>query len=152
MFNVSGRMSMNTGVAPRRAKAFIVVTNVKEGTMTSSPGWMSNNSAAISSACVQDVVRNALGTPSHCSSKAWHFLVNGPSPEIRPFATACLTYSISLPIREALLNGIVFFGILHLLLQESRTRNTPRCRDHLPEWPRAALFTRTICGTIGRRM
>lgn len=60
--NVSGRMSMKTGVAPRSTKALAVETKVKEGTITSSPDWMFNNSAAISSAWVQEVVSSAFGT------------------------------------------------------------------------------------------
>ena len=62
-------MSAKTIRAPRNAKAFAVDTKVKEGTMTSSPGWMSSSRAHISSACVQDVVTIALGTPSVCSKK-----------------------------------------------------------------------------------
>ena len=57
-------MSQKTGVAPRRTKALAVVTNVYDGTITSSPGRMSSKSAAISKAWVQEVVRSTLGTPS----------------------------------------------------------------------------------------
>ena len=60
-FSVSGRMSANTGRAPRRTNAFAVETNVKAGTITSSPGSMSSRRAAISSACVHEVVRRAAG-------------------------------------------------------------------------------------------
>ncbi len=73
-FSVSGRMSAKTIRAPRNTKAFAVDTKVKEGTITSSPGWMSSNRAHISRAWVQEVVTIALGTPSVCSKKAWHLL------------------------------------------------------------------------------
>jgi hypothetical protein len=53
MFKVSGRMSMNTGVAPRKTNAFAVDTKVKEGIMTSSPAF-TVSMAAISSAAVHE--------------------------------------------------------------------------------------------------
>ena len=68
--SVSGRMSTNTGRAPRSTNALTVDTNVNAGQITSSPGWMSSSSAAISSACVHDVVRSAFGAPVICSSSA----------------------------------------------------------------------------------
>jgi hypothetical protein len=68
-------MSQNTGVAPRSTKALMVETKVKEGTITSSPGAMSSSKAAISSACVQEVVNNTCGTPSTCSSSSRQRLV-----------------------------------------------------------------------------
>ena len=64
MFNVSGRMSTKTGRAPRSTKALTVETNVNDGTITSSPGRMSKRRAAISNACVQEVVRSAFATPN----------------------------------------------------------------------------------------
>ena len=36
--NVSGRMSQNTGFAPRNKNAFTVDENVNDGVITSSPG------------------------------------------------------------------------------------------------------------------
>ena len=56
-----------TGRAPRRTNAFSVETNVNDGAITSSPGPTSSSRAAISSACVHDVVRSAFGTPRTCS-------------------------------------------------------------------------------------
>src|ERR1044072_3450756 len=44
-----------------------VETNVKAGMSTSSFGWMFRSSAAISSACVHDVVRSTFGTPNALS-------------------------------------------------------------------------------------
>ena len=44
------RISIKMGFAPRKTKAFTVETKVKEGTITSSPGLISNSIAAISSA------------------------------------------------------------------------------------------------------
>ncbi len=86
--SVSGRTSAKTGRAPRSTKALTVETKVKAGTMTSSPGWISSSRAAISSACVQDVVSRARATPSSASSRFRHCLVNRPSPEIWPAAMA----------------------------------------------------------------
>src|SRR5437773_9648325 len=79
--SVSGRLSMNTGLAPRSTNAFTVDTKVKDGTMTSSPGLMSSNSADISSACVHDVVNSADETGKRFSSHSRQRLVKGPSPE-----------------------------------------------------------------------
>ncbi len=72
---MSGRMSANTGRAPRSTKALAVETNVNDGTITSSPGRASSSSAAISRACVQDVVSSALPDPTVCSSRAWQRFV-----------------------------------------------------------------------------
>ena len=60
MFSVSGRMSTNTGVAPRSTNALAVETNVNDGMITSSPGPMSSSSAAISSAAVHEVREQRL--------------------------------------------------------------------------------------------
>ena len=57
--------------APRKTKAFAVETNVKEGTMTSSPAGVKQQGAHLR-ACVQELVTIALGTPSVCSNRAWH--------------------------------------------------------------------------------
>ncbi len=69
-FKVSGRMSMKTGRAPRNTNAAAVETKVNDGTITSSPGWISSSSAAISSECVQEVVSSTLGAPKISSSSA----------------------------------------------------------------------------------
>src|SRR5438094_9208508 len=105
-FRVSGLISMKIGRAPRSTKALTVETKVKEGTITSSPGLRSRSSAAISSACVQDVVSMALGTPRVYSSKLWHFLVNIPSPDSCPQLIAWRIYSNSLPLKNGRLNGM----------------------------------------------
>ena len=81
---MSGRTSAKTGRAPRKTNALTVETKVKDGTTTSSPGRMSRSSAAISKACVHEVVSKAFGAPSASSSNAWHFFVNGPSPDKCP--------------------------------------------------------------------
>ena len=47
---VSGRISTNTIRAPLCTKASAVETNVYDGMMTSSPGWISLRNAAISNA------------------------------------------------------------------------------------------------------
>ena len=46
--------------------------------MTSSPGWISSSSAAISSACVQEVVSSTLGTPRACFEEGLALLREGP--------------------------------------------------------------------------
>ena len=84
---MSGRMSTKTGRAPRSTNAFAVETNVNDGTITSSPGPMSSSSAAISRACVQDVVSSTRRAPRSSSSRRRHFSVKTPSPEIRPAST-----------------------------------------------------------------
>ena len=53
-FSVSGRMSTNTGPAPRSTNALAVETKVNDGMITSSPGSRSSSSAAISSAAVHE--------------------------------------------------------------------------------------------------
>ena len=80
MLSVSGRMSTNTGVAPRRTNALAVETKVNDGMITSSPGPTPARIAVISSAAVQEWVRSAFFAEVRFSSHAWHFLVNGPSP------------------------------------------------------------------------
>jgi len=106
-FSVSGRTSAKTGRAPRSAKALAVETKVKDGTMTSSPGFRSNSSPAISSACVQEVVSSALPTPCSCSSRAWHFFVKPPSPIRWLLASACSMYFDSSPSLCSRLKGMV---------------------------------------------
>ncbi len=63
MLSVSGRMSTNTGMAPLSANAFAVETKVKDGMITSSPGFRSHRSAAISSAAVHDGVISTRRVP-----------------------------------------------------------------------------------------
>jgi|GEM_PF-6096626 len=87
-FGLAAVLSANTMRAPRSTNALGVLTNVYEGTMTSSPGCKSSSNAAISSASVQLVVSSTLAKPSCCSKYAWHFFVNTPSPEILPERTA----------------------------------------------------------------
>jgi hypothetical protein len=78
MFNVSGRISTNTGTPPRSTNALAVETNVKDGMMISSPGWVSASRPIISSAAVQECVSKARWQPIRCSSHALHFLVKAP--------------------------------------------------------------------------
>src|SRR2546421_938327 len=74
--------------------------------ITSSPDLMSSSSAAISSACVQEVVSRALETPSVSSRRAWHFLVKTRSPDSCRLLRACCMYSSSPPERNGRLKGI----------------------------------------------
>src|SRR4030095_2755215 len=105
-FSVSGRMSQNTGRAPRNTNAFTVDTKVNDGTTTSSPGTISSSSAATASACVHDVVNRTLAAPSSFSSSSWHFFVNRPSPEMCPISSASEIYRNSSPTSPARLKGI----------------------------------------------
>ena len=104
---MSGRMSTKTVRAPRSANAFAVDTNVNDGTMTSSPGCMSSSSAAISSACVHDVVSSTVAPwcTSHNSDAAR--LVMTPSPDRWPEAKASATRSSWPGAIVGRLNGII---------------------------------------------
>jgi len=57
---------------------------VKEGMITSSPGWIFSSRADISRASVQEVVKREDRNPHLSLKKAWHFLVYIPFPEICP--------------------------------------------------------------------
>src|SRR5438132_6198320 len=103
---------MKTGRAPRKTNAFATDTNVNEGTITSSPGEISRSSAAISSACVQDVVRSAFTTPSSDSRSWWQRRLKGPSPDTWPEAIAALMYSISRPSKLGRLKGTSHSSVL----------------------------------------
>jgi hypothetical protein len=58
-----GRMSTNTGTAPRKTKALAVETNVYDGMMTSSLAFTSASRAAISSPAVQECVSIDFAAP-----------------------------------------------------------------------------------------
>ena len=109
---MSGRTSQNTGRAPRSTNAFAVDTNVNDGTITSSPGWMSSSSAAISSACVQEVVSSAARRAEHRCSSSWHRVVKVWSPAICPMVIVSKMYSSSRPSRDERLKGIWVTGYL----------------------------------------
>ena len=85
---MSWRMSTNTGTAPRRANAFAVDTKVNDGMITSSPGPMSDRSADISRAPVQEWVSSARRQPRASSSHAPQRLLNGPLADRWDAATA----------------------------------------------------------------
>ena len=78
--SVAASTSANTTRAPRSANALAVETNVNAGTITSSPGPTSSNSAASSSAWVHDVVSSTGRSPSRAANSAAARRVNGPSP------------------------------------------------------------------------
>ena len=61
-------MSTKTGTAPRSTKALAVETNVNDGMITSSPSARSSSMAAISSACVQEVVSRQSPPPTFWES------------------------------------------------------------------------------------
>jgi hypothetical protein len=104
---VSGRMSANTGRAPCNAKALAVETKVKEGTITSSPGPMPRRIAAISRACVQEVVTRADRHPTTSRRSFWHFLEYVWSPATCPIRMVSKMYSSSRPWSDERLNGIM---------------------------------------------
>jgi hypothetical protein len=78
---VSGSMSTKTGVAPWRANALAVETNVKDGITTSSPGSTSSSRAASSNAAVAEWTSSAEAQPSSRSSHDAHSPVNFPPAE-----------------------------------------------------------------------
>src|SRR5687767_2806577 len=88
--------------------------------MTSSPGLMSSNSAAISSAAVQEWVSNARREPVCVSSHSLQRLVKGPSPARWAFSCACRMYSSSLPVMKGRLKPILF--AMGFLVQPSGLR------------------------------
>ena len=75
--------------------------------MTSSPGLISARRAAISVACVQEVVRRAFAVPVWSSIHLLHFLVNSPSPLILWFWIAFAMYSVSFPVNGGILKLII---------------------------------------------
>jgi hypothetical protein len=56
----------------------------KDGTITSSPGAISQRMEAISRASVQEVERRAFLKPNLCSKNLWQSLVYLPFPAIVP--------------------------------------------------------------------
>ena len=77
-------MSTNTGRAPARTTALAVVTNVKLGRMTSSPGPTPAARRAASSADVQEVVARTRLAPSRASSARSRSPPLGPLPPVCP--------------------------------------------------------------------
>ena len=112
ILRVSDLISINTGTPPRNTNAFAVETKVYEGTITSSPGFMSSNRAAISRAAVQEWVSSAFLVPVFSSSQRWQFCVKGPSPAKTPLAYASVIYPGSLPVICGLLKGIFINGVM----------------------------------------
>ena len=94
---VSGRTSTKTSVAPAKTKEFAVLENVKLGRITSSPGLIPHNKAAISSAVEPLVVSITFFALKRFSSHSLHFFVNGPSPQILWLLTASCIYLNSVP-------------------------------------------------------
>jgi hypothetical protein len=60
--------------------------------ITSSPGCISTNIAAISSAWVQDGVNNAFLHEKVSSNQRWQLIVKSPSPDIFALRMARVTY------------------------------------------------------------
>lgn len=61
------------------------------GIITSSPGWISSSSAAISSEAVQEGVSSAFAVPNRCSIHCWQRRVKPPSPHSLPlFIADCM--------------------------------------------------------------
>ena len=68
-FCISAAWNAMFDATPRMTNALTVDTKVKEGKMTSSPGWISSRNAIISSAWVQEVVNKAFSTPRFSSNQ-----------------------------------------------------------------------------------
>jgi len=68
--NVSGVISAKTTFPPARKMQFVDDTNVKLGTMTSSPGCNRNVSIASSSAWLHEGVNKTCGTFKSSASRA----------------------------------------------------------------------------------
>ena len=103
---MSGRISTNTGRAPRRAIALAVETNVNDGRIASSPGPKSHNRAAISRAAVQDGVSSTLAMPNWRASSSAQPRVNRPSLANWPERIASATYWASWPAMHGRTNGM----------------------------------------------
>ena len=73
-------MSIKTGTPPLNTNAFAVETNVKDGMMISSPGFILSSKALISSADVHEWVSRAFLQLILSSSQSWHLDVKEPSP------------------------------------------------------------------------
>ena len=106
MPRVSGSMSAKRIRAPCLAKARAVVVNVKDGTMTESPGPMSSIIADSSSAEVHDVVSNVSAAPVASVRISAARLEKGPPEEVWPLSIDCLMYENSSPSRAGSLNGM----------------------------------------------
>ena len=117
---VSGRISVKTSRAPRCTKASAVEQKVKEGSMTSSPGFIWQSRADISRADVQDVVRYTAGECSRSLRKAWHLFVKGPSPQIFLLSAASFMYFVSVPTKGGLLKSIIYSLRLSFLQVSNR--------------------------------
>ncbi|VVT29630.1 conserved hypothetical protein [Hoeflea sp. EC-HK425] len=124
MFIVPGSTSAKMGVAPRSTTALAVDVNVKEGMMTSSPGPRSSSNIAISSAAVQECVRNALLQLKWRCSIFSHSPVKCPSPLKSRRAIASEIVSSSDPVMSGLLKGIS--TILMYLIYKLHQRLTIR--------------------------
>src|ERR1051326_2984995 len=99
-------ISQNTGFPPPRMIAFAVETNVKLGRITSSPGFRSIIIIAISSACVQEVVRSAWFSEKRLHNDCSTALHIDPSPLIFPESRTRLMSSMTEPLRYGLLKGM----------------------------------------------
>ena len=82
MFSESGQMSAKTGVPPRRTTALAVAKNVKDGTMTSLPGFRSIAMSAISSASLPDAQATAKRVPQYSARFFSNCAISGPKTKI----------------------------------------------------------------------
>src|SRR5690606_37306568 len=105
---VSRRASTNTGVAPRSTTALAVLTKVKDGMMTSSPGPISASRTAISSACVHEDIKWAAGQPVRDKNQSSHIPAYAPRPASRPGSSTALTAPSSVPRLVGRLNGMLY--------------------------------------------
>ena len=98
--------------APARTKARALVTKVKDGTITVSPGCRSSNKADISRALVQDVVKRTSAEPRVPCRSEDTLLEKGPLADICPDSRLWSRYSCSRPMDEVRLNGIEVFSTI----------------------------------------
>lgn len=95
MFMSRGVMSAKTILAPLKANALAVEAKVYEGMITSSPGEISQSTAAISSALVHECVKSALGLRVISSSK---ISVLARKSHRKPFARLSEILAASCPV------------------------------------------------------
>ncbi len=89
------------------ANAFAVDVKPKEDMITSSPSFISERMAAISSAWLQEGTTNAAATANFSFKKLLHLPENLWLPENFPVFRTSLIYSISLPVIAGLLKLII---------------------------------------------
>src|SRR5438094_874637 len=107
--NVSGSESAKTGLAPVYKAAFAVATNVSDGTITSSPGFMSSDNRIAWSAAVHELSATACLVPTVSAkpfSSASTFFPDVSHPEVNTVLMFASISSRSSESKKGLENGI----------------------------------------------